>query len=63
MLVMSASAIAQTLNVQVGNVTYQFPAAQTGQMTYTNGTSLSIMGKTFTLSEVSGMTIDGTKWY
>ena len=34
-------AYAQTLNVQVGNVTYAIPAAQAGDMTYQNGTSLT----------------------
>lgn len=51
---------AQTLNVQVGNVTYQFPAAQAGSMPYENGTTLTVMGKSFTLSEVSNMYVDET---
>ena len=54
-------AMAQTLNVQVGNVTYLFPAAQTGEMTYDNATAVTIMGKTFALSEIDAMTIDNTK--
>ena len=51
---------AQTLNVRVGNVTYQFPANQAGQMTYSNGTTLTVMGKAFTLSEVDNMYVDET---
>ena len=51
---------AQTLNVQVGNVLYQFPAAQTAQMPYENGSTLSIMGKVFNLSEIDSMYIDET---
>ena len=43
-LLLTIVAGAQTLNVQVGDVTYQFPAAQTGDMTYSNGTTLTIMG-------------------
>ena len=35
---------AQTLNVQVGSVTYQFPASQTGEMTYTDGNSYTYAG-------------------
>lgn len=54
------SLFAQTLNVQVGNVTYQFPAAQAGSMPYENGTTLTVMGKSFTLSEVSNMYVDET---
>ena len=53
--------VAQTLNVKVGSVTYQFPAAQTGDMPYENGEAVTIMGKTFTLSEVDAMTIDNTE--
>ena len=52
---------AQTLNVKVGNVTYQFPASQTGDMTYADGQTLTIMGKTFSLSDISAMTVDNTK--
>ena len=52
---------AQTLNVQVGNVTYLFPAEQTEQMTYSDGTTLTVMGKTFTLSEVDQMYVDETE--
>ena len=49
---------AQTLNVQQGQVTYKFPAEQTGQMPYSNGTALNVMDKTFTLSEVTKMYVD-----
>ena len=52
---------AQTLNIRVGSVTYQFPAAQTGEMTYNDGQTLTVMGKTFTLSEIDEMTIDGSE--
>ena len=60
-LVLSIAAWAQTLNVQVGSVIYQFPAAQTGEMTYTDGTDLTIMGKAFALADVSGMTVDDSE--
>ena len=49
---------AQTLNVQVGQVNYQFPAEQTGQMNYTDGTTLTVMDKVFTLSELSSMYVN-----
>jgi hypothetical protein len=51
---------AQTLNVQSGNVRYLFPAVQTNQMPYENGTTLTVMGKTFTLSEVDSIFVDET---
>ena len=59
-MLLTASAMAQTLNVTVGNVTYQFPAAQAGEMTYTDGTTLTIMNKVFTMSDISSMTVDNS---
>ena len=55
---LTISAWAQTLNVNVGNVTYQFPASQTGDMTYADGTTLTIMGKVFTISDITSITVD-----
>ncbi|MCR5139528.1 MAG: carbohydrate-binding domain-containing protein [Bacteroidaceae bacterium] len=60
-LVLTIAAEAQTLNVKVGSVTYQFPASQTGEMTYANGETLTVMGKTFTLSAISSMTVDNSE--
>ena len=57
-LLLAIAAGAQTLNVKVGSVTYQFPAAQTGEMTYDDGQTMTIMGKTFTLGDISAMTVD-----
>mgnify|MGYP002525591813 CR=1 FL=1 len=51
---------AQTLNVTEGNVTYLFPASQAGDMIFANGETVTIMGKTFTLSNVS-MKVDDSK--
>lgn len=59
-LAVSSLLTAQTLNVQVGNVRYMFPAAQAGQMPYDNGSSLTVMGKTFALSEIDNMYVDET---
>lgn len=49
---------AQTLNVQVGQVKFQFPAEQAGEMTYAEGTTLAIMNKVFTLADVETMYVD-----
>ena len=59
-LVLTIAASGQTLNVKVGNVTYQFPAAQTGEMTYADGETVTIMGKTFSLSDIGEMKVDDT---
>lgn len=60
MSLLAASIIAQTLNVTIdGNVTYQFPASQAGDMTYTNGgTTLTILNKSFTISDITSMFVD-----
>lgn len=52
---------AQTLNVTVGDVTYRFPSSQTGEMEYSKGSALTVMGKTFDISEISGMAVDETE--
>ena len=52
---------AQTLNVRVGSVTYQFPGAQTGDMNYADGQTVTIMGRTFVLNDIDAMTVDDTK--
>ena len=49
---------AQTLNVQVGQVKYQFPADQAGVMTYTEGSTLTIMNEVFALADVATMYVD-----
>lgn len=60
-LVLTIAATAQTLNVKVGNVVYQYPASQTGVMTYSNGNSLTIMDKVFALSDIDAMTVDNSE--
>jgi hypothetical protein len=52
---------AQTLNVVVGEVTYAIPASQAGEMTYSNGSTVSILGKDFALSDVNRMYVDNSK--
>lgn len=55
---MALAAEAQTLNVVVGNVRYAMPATQTGDMTYTDGSQLTIMGKTLNTADISRMYVD-----
>ena len=55
-----ALSFSQTLNIQVGNVTYQFPAAQASAMPYENGATLTVMNKAFALSDISSMYVDET---
>ena len=57
---LTIAAQAQTLNVVVGDITYMFPAAQAGEMNYENGTTLTILGRTFEVNDVTRMYIDNT---
>ena len=59
-LLLAIAVQAQTLNVVVGSVTYQFPAEQAGEMTYADGTTLTILNKAFTLGDITKMYIDDT---
>lgn len=56
--ILSLTSNAQTLNVKTGNVIYAIPAAQAGVMTYSEGSSLTILGKTFPLSEINQIYVD-----
>lgn len=58
---MVLTAEAQTLNVVVGNVRYAMPATQTGDMTYTDGSQLTIMGKTLNTADISRMYVDNSE--
>ena len=59
-IMLTIAATGQTLNVKVGSVVYQFPSTETGDMTYTDGQTLTIMGKELPLSDIDEMTVDDT---
>ncbi len=50
----------QTMNVVTGDVIYQYPAAQTGEMPYAGGSELTVMGKTFSVADITRIYIDET---
>ena len=58
-LLCASATQAQTLNVEQGHVTYSFPAAQAGEMKF-GGTTLSVTGKEFGLSESSRVYVDNS---
>ncbi len=60
-VVATVAAMAQTLNVEVGSITYQFPAAEAGKMLYADGSSLVILNKVFSLAEVTRMYVDASE--
>lgn len=52
---------AQTLHVISSGVDYAFPASQTGEMPYQDGKTLTVMGKTFSVSDISRMYVDDSE--
>lgn len=52
---------AQTLKIHTGQVTVAVPAAEAGQMAYTDGgTRLTVMGKTYDTAGIDSITVDRT---
>ena len=51
----------QTLNICIGNVIYQYRSEEVDTMTFENGTTLTVLDKVFTLSEVSSMYVDNSE--
>ena len=58
MLALTIGVHAQTLNVKQGSVVYAIPASKAGEMTYSNGETLTIMGKEYALSDIEKMYVD-----
>ena len=58
--IMVMPSIGQTMRINMGDVTYAITASQAGEMTYNDGTTLTVCGKTYTLSELTNITIDDT---
>ena len=55
------AATAQTLNVTTGGATYQFPASQTGKMTFADAATITILDKTFYIDDITTMYTDASK--
>lgn len=60
-VLLSVGSWAQTLKVVTGNVVYAFPAVQAGDMIYQSGESLTIMGKVFSISDITEMRVDDSE--
>ena len=65
-LVLAIAAQAQTMNVVVGSVVYQFPAAQVGDMVYGTSTAddsktLTLLNKTLEVGNISQMYVDDSE--
>lgn len=57
----SVTVKSQTLNVKSGSLTYQFPALQIGEIVFDDGTSVTIMGKKFAVSDIDEIVFDDTE--
>ena len=51
---------AQTININMGNVTYAIPASQAGDMLFSNGSTLTIGQKTYNISDITSITTDNS---
>ena len=61
MVLFSGTISAQTLNIQVGEIIYQIPASLAGEMVFDNGKTVTIMDKTYTLSDITQMYMDNSE--
>lgn len=50
--------LAQKLNVNLPSVTYSYNAAATGDMVYTGGNTLTIDGRSFSIADISSITVE-----
>ncbi len=57
-LAIHTQATAQTMRIQMGQVTYAIDASKAGEMTYQDGTTLSVGYKKYNLNEVTAITVD-----
>lgn len=61
MLLLTIAPMAQTLNVEIGSVVYQIRAEQVGEMTFQDGQTVTIQGKTYVLNDINQIYIDDTE--
>lgn len=54
-------ASAENFNIKVGNVIYSAPVDVCGNMTFSSGKTLTVLGKEYNLQEITGMTVDDSE--
>lgn len=52
----------QTMWVCTGNIKWAFTTSQLSQMTYANGSTLTVLDKVFNISEISNIYVDNNEW-
>ena len=60
MAVAVVPSMAQTMRVNMGNITYAHSAAQAGHMPFDSATTLTIQGKSYNIADITSITIDNT---
>ena len=60
MAVAVVPSMAQTMRVNMGNITYAHSAAQAGHMPFASATTLTIQGKSYNIADITSITIDNT---
>lgn len=58
LMLCSLTLCSQTMNINIGDVTYAIPASQAGEMPFSDGTTLTVGGRSYLLSELTNITID-----
>lgn len=56
-LAATAALSAEILNINVGNIKYTIPSDKAGDMIYSGGTTLTVLGKEYALDKISGMNV------
>ena len=59
-IVATVATVAQTLNVEMGSVTYQIPAKDAGEMIYADGNKVTIAGNTYYINAITRVYINST---
>ena len=59
-LVVSMAMAAQTMNIEMGQVTHAYKAADTGRMTYSDGQSFSVNGLKYAVADVTAISVDNS---
>lgn len=51
-------AYSETFNIKMGNITYSVPTDNAGEMTYSGGKTLTVLGKELQLDQIDGMAVN-----
>ena len=60
LILCSTTLFSQTMNINMGDVTYAIPASQAGEMPFSDGSTLTVGGRSYLLSELTNITIDNS---